>query len=181
MIRETIIRKIVELEMGGHSLLEERVAASDELLHAAAVQEFGSWETALEYAGVSSHNVGRCRDLTPERIKQRLRRLCTMGYALGAMVNRSRDHALYVAAVRHFGSWREALSSAGINMANVTYRRPKNLDRNGMILWIQNRKATGQSLRFCDVCPENRDYAFAIRREFRSWANAIEAADVSDS
>lgn len=66
-------------------------------------------------------------------------------------------------------------------MANVTYRRPKNLDRNGMILRIQNRKATGQSLRFCDVCPENRDYAFAIRREFRSGANAVEAAESSDS
>jgi len=160
MIRETIIRKIVELELGCNSLLDERIAASDELLHAAAINEFGSWETALEYAGVSSHNVDWCRALTPERIKRRLRRLCTTGYDLGAKVNRSRDRALYDAAVRHFGGWRDALSSAGIDMANVTYRRPKNLDRNGMILWIQNRKATGQSLRFCDVCPEKRDYVF---------------------
>ena len=63
MIRETIIRKIVELDIAGHSMLEERIQASDELLHASAVNEFGSWDTAMEYAGISAHNVVRCRDL----------------------------------------------------------------------------------------------------------------------
>ncbi len=176
MIRETIIRKIVELDLAGHSLLEERVRAADELLHASAVNEFGSWETALEYAGVSSHDVGRCRDLSPERIKRRLRRLCTTGYDLGAKLNRSRDRALYDAAIRHFGSWREALTAAGVNLANVTHRRPKHLDREAMLLWIRNRQAAGQSLVFSEVCLEKRDYALAIRREFRSWARAVEAA-----
>ncbi|MFN9416187.1 MAG: hypothetical protein ACK578_01640, partial [Pirellula sp.] len=102
MIRETIIRKIVEIDVAGGSMLEESIQASDELLHASAVNEFGSWETALQYAGVSTHDVGRCRDLTPERIKFRLRRLCATGYDLGAMVNRSRDRALYDATIRHF-------------------------------------------------------------------------------
>jgi len=63
MIRETIIRKIVELELAGHSLLEDNVRTTDELLYAAAVSEFGSWETALDYAGVSPRAVGRSRDL----------------------------------------------------------------------------------------------------------------------
>jgi len=176
MIRETIIRKIVELELGGHSLLEDNVRSIDELLHAAALNEFGSWETALGYAGVNARDVGRCRDLTPERIKQQLRRLCTTGYDLGAKINRSRDRAHYNAAVRHFGSWREALTAAGINLANVTRHRPKNLDRDAMLLWIRNRKEAGQSITFSEVCLENRDYALAIKREFRSWARALDAA-----
>ena len=176
MIRETIIRRIVERDLAGHSLLEESVRASDELLHAAAVNEFGLWETALGYAGVSVHDVGRCRDLSPERIKSRLRRLCTTGYDLGAKVNRSRDRGLYEAAVRHFGSWREALTAAGINFANVTHRRPKNLDREAMLLWLRNRESAGQSVIWTDVCLENRDYALAIRREFGSWARAIATA-----
>ena len=176
MIRETIIRKIVELELAGHSMLEDNIRSMDELLHAAAVSEFGSWETALEYAGVNAHNVGRCRDLTQERIKFRLRRLCATGYDLGATVNRSRDRALYDACLRHFGSWREALTAAGINLANVTRHRPKNLDRDAMLLWIRNRKESGQSISFSEVCFENRDYALAIKREFRSWARALDAA-----
>lgn len=113
--------------------------------------------------------------MSPERIKFRLRRLCATGYDLGAKVNRSRDRGLCEAAIRHFGGWREALTAAGVNLANVTRHRPKNLDRDAMLLWIRNRKESGQSIRFSDVCLENRDYALAIKREFRSWARAIEA------
>jgi hypothetical protein len=118
--------------------------------------------------------------LTQERIKFRLRRLCATGYDLGATVNRSRDRALYDACLRHFGSWREALTAAGINLANVTRHRPKNLDRDAMLLWIRNRKEAGQSITFSEVCFENRDYALAIKREFGSWARAIETV-IGDS
>jgi hypothetical protein len=45
-----------------------------------------------------------------------------------------------------------------------------------MLLWIRNRKEAGQSITFSEVCLENRDYALAIKREFRSWARALEAA-----
>lgn len=92
------------------------------------------------------------------------------------MVNRGRDGALYDATIRHFGSWREALTEAGINLANVTRHKPKNLDRDAMLLWILNRKEAGQSITFSEVCFENRDYALAIKREFHSWARALEAA-----
>jgi hypothetical protein len=43
-----------------------------------------------------------------------------------------------------------------------------------MLLWIRNRKEAGQSISFSEVCFENRDYALAIKREFGSWARAIE-------
>jgi len=124
----------------------DEIRASDELLYAAALNEFGAWEMALGYAGVNVRNVGQCRDLTPERICQQLRRLCTTGYDLGAKMGRSRDRALYDAVLHHFGSWRAALTAAGINLANVSRRRPKHLDRELMIIWLQQRQAAGQSL-----------------------------------
>ncbi len=49
-----------------------------------------------------------------------------------------------------------------------------------MIQWLRNRQSTGQSLTYSEVCLENRDYALAIRREFRSWIRALNAA-VGDS
>jgi hypothetical protein len=181
MMRETIIRQIVELDLAGQSLLEENVQSSNVLLHSSAVREFASWETALSYAGVSARDVGRCRDLTPERIKRQLRRLCTTGYDLGAKVNRGRDHAFYEAAVRHFGCWRDALAAAGVNLSHVSHRRPKHLDRETMLLWIQQRHAAGQSLVWTTVCLENRDHALAIRREFYSWRKALQAAGVQSA
>ena len=178
MIREAIIRKIVERDLAGMSLLEDVVVRDNELLHTAAINEFGSWRTALEYFGIRPRDVGRSRNLTPERTKQQLRRLCTTGYDLAAKINCVRDRALYDAARRHFGGWRKALIASGINLNNVTRRRPKNLDREAMLLWIRNRKESGQSLTFTEVCLENRDYALAIRREFRSWGRAVEAANI---
>ena len=61
--------------------------------------------------------------------------------------------------MHYFGRWRGALSASGINLANVSRRRPKHLDREAMILWLQQRPAAGQSLRWTVVCLENRDYA----------------------
>ncbi len=181
MSRETIIRQIVELDLAGHSLLEDKVRQSDELLHTAALSEFGAWETALGYAGVNVRDVGRCRDRTPERISQQLRRLCTNGYDLGATASRSRDRMLYDAVLQHFGSWRKALTASGINLANVSRRRPKHLDREVMILWLQQRQAAGKSLKWTAVCLENRDYALAIRRTFGNWRDAIDAAGVREA
>jgi len=67
----------------------------------------------------------------------------------------------------------------GINLANVSRRRPKHLDREMMILWLQQRKTAGQSLRWTVVCLENRDHALAIRRTFDSWRKALDAAGVA--
>ncbi len=49
-----------------------------------------------------------------------------------------------------------------------------------MILWLQQRQAAGQSLRWTVVCLENRDHALAIRREFGNWRDAIDAAGVRE-
>ena len=116
MIRETIIRKIVKLNRAGCSLLEVNIRTTHEFLHAAAASEFGSWETAIGYAGVTSRQVERNSDLTPKRIKRQLRRLCTTGYDLEAKANRSFDRVFYEACLRHFGSWRGALIAAGVNL-----------------------------------------------------------------
>lgn len=45
-----------------------------------------------------------------------------------------------------------------------------------MLLWLSNRKEADQSFTFSEVCLENRDYALAIKREFGSWARALEEA-----
>jgi len=88
------------------------------------------------------------------------------GHDLGAMVSRRRDRMLYDAVLQHFGSWRKGLATSGINLANVSRRRPKHLDREVIILWLQQRQAVGKSLKWTAVCLENRDYALAIRRVF---------------
>lgn len=167
-------RRIDERYVAGVSLLEDDVRGDNELLHAAECEELGAWNTAPEYAGVDGRHFGDRRDLTQARVEQQLRRLCTTGYDLGAKVNRNRDRPLYEAALRYHGTWRAALTAAGINLS-VSRRRPEHFDRETMILWIRHRQAAGQSMIYTEVCLENRDQAMAIRRTFGSWSKAIEA------
>jgi hypothetical protein len=50
-----------------------------------------------------------------------------------------------------------------------------------MILWLKQRHAAGQSLRWTVVCLENRDYALAIRRTFGNWGKSLDAAGMSEA
>jgi len=97
-------------------------------------------------------------------------------YDLGAMVNRSRNRSLYDAALHHHGTWRAALTAAGINLANVSRRRPDNFDRETMLLWLRARQVAGESLVYTEVCLEHRDKGLAIRRTFGSWQRAVDEA-----
>ncbi len=149
-------------------------------LYEIACEEFGSWETALHYAGVNARATSVSDQKWPaDRVQQCLRRQCTTGYDLNARANRSRNRALYRATLHHFGSWRAALAASGINLANVSHWRPKHLDRETMVLWLKQRQAAGESLVWTEVCLESRDYALAIRRTYRSWAKAL--AGVQDA
>jgi len=182
MSREAIIRQIVGRDLANQDLSADRIAKSEAALYELACEEFGSWETALEYAGVRARGgLPGGQPWTRQRVLQQLRRLCATGYDLGSHLNRSRNPALHGAALHHFGSWRAALTAAGINLANVSRRRPKHLDRELMILWLQQRRAAGQSLTWTAVCLENRDNALAIRRVFRSWREAIAAAEIREA
>ena len=182
MSRETIIRQIVGRDLANQDLSAHTISKTEAALYELACEEFGSWETALEYAGVRTRlSMPIDKEWTRKRVRQQLRRLCTTGYDLGSHVNRSRNRLLHEAAMHYFGSWRAALSASGINLANVSRRRPKHLDREVMILWLQQRQAAGKSLKWTVVCLENRDYALAIRRTFRSWSKALGAAGVSEA
>ncbi len=181
MSREAIIRQIVDRDLANKDLSEESIRKRESALYEIACDEFGSWETALEYAGVDVRSSCRTDEKwTIERVQQQLRRLCTTGYDLNAHSNRDRNQALYRAALHYFGSWRAALAGSGINLANVYRRRPKNLDRETMVLWLKERQTAGQSLVWTEVCLENRAYALAIRRAFRSWRKALVAAGLID-
>ena len=74
---------------------------------------------------------------------------------LGAKLNHSRDRRLDAAALHHDGCWREALRAAGINLANVTHRRPKHFDRETILLWLCNRRVANQSLIYIEIGLEN--------------------------
>jgi len=161
MSREHIIRQILRRECAGRSLLEQSVRIDNERLIEQAVDLFGSWDTALQYSGVSQDTA--CAPFSQEQVIRRLRDMCRRGYKLSATHNQRRHRAFYNSTRRHFGTWRNALLCAGIRLENATGRTASHMDREMLLAWILERSLTGGSMNWTDMCLENRDVAMAIR------------------
>lgn len=177
MSREDVIRQIVERDIQDLGLSEELVVREAPELYSAACESYGTWETALQYAGVSERRVVVPDLSSPDQVLRKIRQLCLDGYDLSAGRNKERDRKLFNAARRHFGSWRKALRAVGMNLEQARpSSKPRNLSRDKVISILRQRQAEGKSLEWSVVCLENRVFAVAAKQLFRSWRRALEAA-----
>lgn len=194
MSREDVIRQIVERDLQRLGLTEEAVAREAPELYAAAGEFFGTWDTALQYSGISDRRVvsrtprnkpPRGLQLVnsasgPDLVIKELQRLCMTGYDLTASHNIHRDRPLYEASRRHFGSWNQALIAAGVNLDNISLpAKPRRFNREELIAALQQRKEKGQTLVWRLVCFENRSFATAVKCAFGSWKRAMTAAGIA--
>ncbi|WP_146601933.1 hypothetical protein [Novipirellula aureliae] len=67
-----------------------------------------------------------------------------------------------------------------LGFVNVSRRRPPHMNRDTLLHWIKERHSAGRSMKFSDVCLENRDMALAVKRTFGSWRNALREAEADD-
>jgi len=178
MTREDVIRHIVEREAQRQPLDEEAICSSVRDLHAAAIEHFGLWETALRYAGV--RKASSARQYSSIAVIQSIRRICREGYDLSGRRNKARDRRLYDAAIRHFGTWRRALTAAGIDL-NGTAGFSKSLRnrKRRIVRAIHARQTQRLSLVWTDVCLENRALAIAAKSVYGNWPRALAAAERS--
>ncbi len=179
MLRHDVIRAIVQRDRAKTGLTEDVVKRDAKTLYEAACEQFGTWETALQYAGVGTRRLRAASGCRVDEIIETIRRLCLFGYNLSARHNRRRDHRLYAAALRHFGTWREALLAAGIDPAHVRLRsQVRQISKQKIIRVLQRRHRAELSLVWSDVCLENRVVAQAARRVFGGWGKALAAAGI---
>lgn len=182
MSREDVIRRLVERDLQDRELSEETAERDSPDLHAAACEHFGTWETALKYAGV--RDIARKRDrprkqrsqYSRDQVTKEIRELCLDGYNLTATRVRQRELRLYSAARRLFGTWRDAVRAAGIDPAHAF--RTAALTKTAVLAVLQQRHQQGLSLAWTEFCLENRHVAIAARNFFRSWSKALLAAGI---
>jgi hypothetical protein len=179
MTREDVIREIVGRDLQKLALAAEVVLREAPGLHAAACEHFGTWDTALRYAGISRRRLRADADYSPDRVLREVRRLCKNGYSLRAGHNQHRDPGLYDAARRHFGGWKRALRAAGIDLSHACLRTERRrLDKQAIVTAVRNRQRAGLSLRCCDVWREDRGLATAAKHAFFTWWRALVAAGI---
>ena len=124
--RYKVIAEICRLSQEGQDLRHGEIAKKYKTLVSASVRYFGSWGKAVMASGIDYDEIRRksksirsakVTKWSCERIKGEIKMLAEKGESLDAAKTRSKHPALFSAAVssRYFGSWREALTSLGVD------------------------------------------------------------------
>ena len=117
--KEKIIGTIQQHAEAGHDLAAHRLSAIDAPLVSIAPRYFGSWDKALQAAGLDPDQIRLTQTWTPQRVMTRIRDLQQQGADLSDQTASAYDSALYGAATTHYGSWRQAVESAGVDYREV--------------------------------------------------------------
>ncbi|MFB7351122.1 homing endonuclease associated repeat-containing protein [Bacillus thuringiensis] len=123
---------------------------------------FGSWNKALELAGLAVKNPRRCR-MTTEQYLDLLKNYATK---LGR-VPLSREIQEARTIIERFGSWNKALEAAGL----ATYKRECFTKEDCIVLIQEKAKALGRVPKI-----EEMTKISTIYKKFGSWKKALEAA-----
>ena len=143
----------------------------------AASRYFGSWQSAIEHAGLDYDEFRRYRAWTNDRIIERIQELFAQGKDLSwRYISLTLDPSLAAAATKknHFGSWRAALEAAGVDYDDI--RRYRDWSEDEVLQRIRERYAEGKPLNAKTLEKENIALITAARRRFPSWDKTLAAA-----
>lgn len=124
---ERIIERLQELATQAADLSWRHVSTKlDPTLAAAAVKahHFGSWQKALEAAGLDYEAIRRYHDWSEAEVLYRIRERYDNGQALNAKALEKENTALITAARRRFPAWHASLQAAGLDYTDFVLRSP---------------------------------------------------------
>jgi hypothetical protein len=160
------------LDLNYAYIAQEQVA-----LLRAATRYFGSWRLAVEFAGLNYDDIRRYKTWDRDRILERIRELYEKGEDLSwRHVSTKVDPQLAAAATKrkHFGSWRSAVSSAGLDYGLI--RRYREWDEETIKVKLRELFDKGVDLNAKHMEEYDITLITAARRRFDSWDKALTAA-----
>ncbi|MGO8674149.1 MAG: hypothetical protein ACLQVD_22650 [Capsulimonadaceae bacterium] len=175
--KEAIALEILSMYESGENLNYSNVADTNVTLLRAATRYFGTWEAAVNFAGLDYSQIRRYKSWTRDRIVSRIRELHSQGVDLSwRNISMTVDPQLAAAATKknHFGSWREALEAAGLDYDTI--RRYREWDDARILRMVRELHERGTGLNAKNMEMEDITLITAARRRFDSWHQALIAA-----
>ena len=148
-------------------------------LLAAGIRYFGTWRAAIEAVGIPYDSVRKYRDWSKERIVEKIQRLQKDGVDLSFRSMMLSTYAPMVyAAIRpnHFGSWKNALSAAGLAPEEIY--RYRSWDDESILSEIRRLKEEGADLSSKKMDENANPLIATARRRFGNWGTAVERAGI---
>lgn len=175
--RSSIAEEIKRLHKAGAELNYAAAEKQHLNLVRAATWHFGTWQRAVEAAGIDYKNLLKYQRWDRKRIIERIHELYNAGAELHWRAVSTRvDPALAAAALRpqNFSSWREAIVAAGLDINVIA--RYKHWDDKRVLREIRSYRRAGHPLSSKSIQDTDQALFCAARRRFGSWDNALEAA-----
>ena len=176
---ERVISEIREWKDQGQPLYANFVRQNFQELLAAAIRYYGSWQKALEAAGIAYTDVRKYRRWSKESILQEIQQLASQGVDLSfRAMALSQHNAMVYAAIRpkYFGNWRTALEAAGL--ASEEIYRYRSWEQDGILEEIRRLKAEGVDLSSKAMDESSNRLIATARRRFGNWGKALESAGI---
>lgn len=175
--KEEVVRAIHELNERGIALNSGYVARRYPALAYAGRKYWGSWQQAVEAAGLDYAQFRRRQSWSREKVVESIRELQARGEALNVSAVERSHAGLVAAACALFGAWGGAIEAAGIDYARV--RRQRRWSRSLIIKEISRLRDAGFRLTTtAAVRQESRALHAAAVGYFGSWAAALRAAGI---
>ncbi len=151
-------------------------------LLAAGIRYHGSWKTAVETAGIAYNDVRKYQNWSKDLIIAKIQELRQQGVDLSfRSMMLSKYNSMVYAAIRpnHFGSWKHALSAAGLTPDEVY--RYRSWDEQTILDEIRKLKEQGADLSSKTMDETSNPLIATARRRFGNWGNAVEKAGIDYS
>jgi hypothetical protein len=178
--KERIIAAIQDAHKRGDDLSWTSVTRTKRYsaLAYAAIREsqFGSWDAALEAAGVPPTRVRRYEAWDSEKIVRRIRDRARQRQPLNSKAMQDEDSKLFNAALNYFGGWDKALEAAGISPASVYKRRRWTAEVIRKEIRALHRR--GEDLAAPHMRRRHSSLYSAACKYFRTWTAAREACGI---
>lgn len=119
---EMTVQHILERE-GREPLNSHYYATHYPSVHAAAVRIWGSWKNAILACGLDYDAVRKYKTWSRERVLREIVEQNKIHSPLSSKYIQTVHKPLYMAAIKRFGSWGEALRQAGIDYRRIRLRQ----------------------------------------------------------
>ncbi len=181
--KDRLIEEIKSLHREGVDLSPTAIQQTHSALFSSARSRshFGSWRGAIEAAGLDYDDLKRVKQRwNREEILARIREMHAQGHDLLDPKFKTKNRSLYLAACAHryFGSWRRAVSAAGLDHEEM--RESRVWTRTRILRTIQELSVEGKPLGWAYIEEHEPGIYRAARRKenFGSWVGALQAAGV---
>lgn len=169
--KERVVEEISVIFNTGEPVLNSNYGSSN--LYKMAMKFFGTWKNAIEYAGFIYEDRRISKNWTKENTIEEIKRLHKEGHSLA--ITDIDVPSIYTMACRHFGSWKKAIESAGLNYQEIKLLKEWTPE----IVIEKIKEMNKKDLSYTEMRKNNKYMMDYATKQFGSWQQAITDAGLN--